>query len=281
MGVSKTANGTFSKIDASGTDPNRYTDSYLKEEMPYYSKSGGRKKSFVPGLEINISKWERIAMIAAGSYLLYRALSATRKNLPESIAGGTMLARGISGYCPMYAALKGNGKSKSSNVNIRTSMTVNRPVFEVYDYWRNLENLPTFMNHLDKVHEIDNITSEWRAKGPAGIGSVSWRAQILMEEENRMLSWQSLPDSTIHNAGKIVFKENGPNSTEIDVTISYHAPLGKAGEAAAKLLNPLFEGIVEDDIHSFKEFMEKEQPQEYNFTKNSGTGRQRMPVSAF
>ncbi|MBF6608185.1 MAG: DUF2892 domain-containing protein [Flavobacterium sp.] len=229
--------------------------------MPYFQKSSGKKKSIIPGVDINVGKWERIAMVAAGSYLLYRALTANKKNVPESIAGGTMLLRGISGYCPAYAALSSEGKSSSSNVNIRTSMTINRPVYEVYDYWRNLENLPTFMSHLDKVNEIDNITSEWRAKGPAGIGRISWKAQILMDEENRMLSWQSLPDSTIHNAGKVVFKENGANSTELDVTISYHAPLGKAGEAAAKMLNPLFEGIVEDDINSFKEFMEKGQPQ--------------------
>src|SRR5690606_22978029 len=94
----------------------------------------------------------------------------------------------------------------------------------------------------------------------AGIGQVSWKAQILMDEPGEMLSWCSLPGSTIDNAGKIVFKEVGYNQTEIDVTISYHAPLGVAGEAAAKLLNPMFEKMVVSDIESLKVYLEKEEP---------------------
>lgn len=245
----------FSKIDASGTDPNRYSNSYLEAEMPYYDRSSGESNTF-GGLHINVSNWERIVMIAAGSYLLYRALSQKEKNIPEGIAGGTMLARGISGHCPAYAALNINGEASNQNVNIRESVTINKPVSEVYAFWRQLENLPSFMEHLEKVEELNNITSLWKAKGPAGIGSVSWKAQILMDEKNEMISWQSLPESTINNAGKVVFKEVGANKTEIDVTITYRAPLGKAGEAAAKLVNPLFENIVKNDIKNLKTHLE-------------------------
>lgn len=250
-----TTAGQFSKIDSSGTDPNRYSTSYLAEETPYYNRSSGRTNSFT-GLEVNVGKLERIIMIAAGAYLLYRAFSKKEKNIKEGIAGGTMMARGISGYCPVYATLSGDGKSNSQNVNIRESIVINKPVHEVYSYWRNLENLPTFMKHLEKVEELDNITSEWKAKGPGGIGSLSWKAQILMDEKDQMISWQSLPDSTINNAGKVVFKELGSNKTELDVTISYQAPLGKPGESAAKLLNPIFENIVQSDIQSLKNHLE-------------------------
>lgn len=246
-----------SKIDASGTDPNRYSTSYLNAKMPYYDKSAGSKSS-ITGLAVNVSKLERIVMIAAGSYLLYRALSQKEKNIPEGIAGGTMLARGISGHCPAYAALNINGKKDTQNVNIRESVTIDKPVSDVYAYWRQLENLPTFMNHLESVQELDNITSVWKAKGPAGIGSISWKAQILMDEKDQMISWQSLPESTINNAGKVVFKQIGENKTEIDVTISYRAPLGKPGETAAKLVNPIFENIVKSDIKNFKTHLESQ-----------------------
>lgn len=255
MDNSNSTTKPFSKIDASGTDPNRYSNSYLEAEMPYYEKSAGASNTFA-GLEVNVSKWERIVMIAAGSYLLYRAFSQKEKNIPEGIAGGTMLARGISGHCPAYAAMALNDKTDNQNVNIRESVTINKPVSEVYSYWRNLENLPTFMKHLEKVEELDNITSLWKAKGPAGIGSISWKAQILMDEENEMISWHSLPESTINNAGKVVFKEVGTNKTQVDVTISYRAPLGKTGETAAKLVNPLFENIVKSDIQNLKSHLE-------------------------
>ena len=245
----------FSKIDSSGTDPNRYSNSYMEAETPYFNRSSGRRNSFT-GLEVNVSKLERIAMIVAGSYLLYRALSKKQKSISEGIAGGTMLARGISGYCPAYAAFSGDGKSNSQHVTIRESITINKPVGEVYSFWRKLENLPTFMEHLEKVEELDNITSEWKAKGPAGIGSLSWKAQILMDEKNHMISWQSLPESTINNSGRVIFKDLGSNKTCIDVNISYQAPLGKPGESAAKLLNPIFENIVKNDIQNLKNHLE-------------------------
>ncbi|MES2484744.1 MAG: cyclase, partial [Bacteroidota bacterium] len=59
----------------------------------------------------------------------------------------------------------------------------------------------------------------------------------------------------IHNAGKVRFTDNG-DTTDIEVTISYHAPLGKAGEITARLLNPVFEKMIESDIQNFKEYIE-------------------------
>ena len=120
-------------------------------------------------------------MTAAGSYLLYKGMSQEKKNISQITSGGAMLARGISGYCPLYSAVDHLKNDKSSNVNIRTSITINRPISEVYAFWRNLENLPKFMNHLESVKTISSTRSEWTAKGPAGIGSVSWKAEIIKD----------------------------------------------------------------------------------------------------
>ncbi|HEX8270467.1 MAG TPA: SRPBCC family protein [Flavobacterium sp.] len=254
---------SFSKIDATGTDPNRYgTVSNEEEAAEFRDKliTKSKNKSIVPGLKVNVSKFERVAMVAAGAYLLYRALSAPKKNVPQSITGGTMLFRGVSGYCPVYDAVSKSKKLKGHNVNIRTSVTIDKSANEVYAFWRNLENLPRFMKHLKTVEELDRVTSEWTANGPAGIGQVSWKAQILMDEPGEMLSWSSLPGSTIDNAGKVVFNETGDNQTQVDVTISYHAPLGAAGEAVARLLNPAFEKMVISDIAGLKAFLEADVP---------------------
>jgi uncharacterized membrane protein len=252
------ADKIHSKVDHSGTDPNRYGGYYSQQQAERLAsiKRNENSNSLIPGLEANVSTLERILMVAAGSYLMYSALAGKKKKIAQGIAAGGMLARGISGYCPVYDLTNDHGgKFKSSNVNIRTSIEIDKPVDEVYSFWRQLENLPKFMKHLESVNQIDKITSVWKAKGPAGIGSVSWKAQILMDEKNKLLSWHSLPESTIDNAGKIYFKDLG-GSTEIDVTISYHAPLGIAGETAAKWLNPLFEKMVRNDIESLKSYLE-------------------------
>lgn len=246
---------SFSKYDPSGTDPNRYaTVSNTKEADAYLHKG---KKSIVPGLRVNVGTAERVLMIAAGSYLLYRALKKDdSKKITEGIAAGTMLFRGISGYCPAYDAISRSKALKGGNVVIETSLKVDKPVEEVYNAWRQLENLPLFMTHLHSVMVIDNHTSEWKARIPGGLGTLSWKAEILMDEPNELLSWHSMPGSTVHNAGKVRFKSNG-NATEIDVTISYQVPMGAAGQAAARLLNPVFENMVKNDIAGFKEYIEQ------------------------
>lgn len=246
----------FSKYDVSGTDPNRYASvSNTKEADKYLHKN---KKSIVPGLRVNVSKTERVLMIAAGAYLLYRALNkkdSKPRKIAEGVTAGTMLFRGISGYCPAYDLMDKKGVLKGNKIGVTASLTVNKPVEEVYGAWRQLENLPMFMKHLSSVTELDSQTSEWKAKLPAGIGSVSWKAQILTDKPNEILSWQSLADSTIHNAGRVKFTDNG-NSTDIEISIAYHAPGGKAGEVAGKLLTPVFEKMLQKDVEGFKEYIE-------------------------
>jgi uncharacterized membrane protein len=252
--LATTEKRNFSKYDVSGTDPNRYASVSNTAEADSYLHKG--KKSIVPGLRVNVSKAERILMIAAGTYLLYRVLKKKDKSkIAEGIAAGTMLFRGVSGYCPAYDAVERSGALKNDNISVTASLDIDKPVDEVYAAWRDLENQPKFMSHLKSVTPIDEKTSEWKAKLPGGIGSVTWTAEILMDEPGKLLSWHSLPESTVHNAGKVRFTDNG-SSTTIEVTISYKAPLGKAGEAAARLLSPMFEKMVEKDIQNFKEYIE-------------------------
>ena len=203
----------------------------------------------------NVSTLERLIMVTSGAYLLYNTLSQKNKSLTQGSVGGAMLLRGLSGYCPVYDAVDHLKNDKAHNVNIRINSVINKPLSEVYAFWRNLENLPKFMNHLHSVKSINHTISEWTAKGPAGIGRLTWKAEIIKDEKEKILSWHSLPDSSIENSGKVIFKSKG-KATELDVTISYRAPLGVAGESAAKLLNPYFQKIVNDDILNLKEYLE-------------------------
>jgi uncharacterized membrane protein len=81
---------------------------------------------------------------------------------------------------------------------------------------------------------------------------------IIWEEKNRLLSWRSLPGSEIENSGEVRFEDApGGKSTFVETTISYRPPAGAVGGLAAKLLNPGFEKVVENDLKEFKKIMEK------------------------
>jgi uncharacterized membrane protein len=219
----------------------------------------------VPNIDSNLGKFERIVSAAGGAYLMYDSLK-NKRSIAEIGAAAFMIFRGATGYCPLSDAAqkllhKGDTSGdKRSNINIHSRLIVGRPVDEVYAFWRNLSNLPLFMKHLDSVEELDNNQSEWKAKF-AGIASISWKAEIVKEEQNRFIGWRSLAGSTIHNVGKVEFKDAGELGTLIHVTISYKPPMGGAGEEVAKWLTPSLEKIVKKDIMGFKRFMETGTPE--------------------
>ncbi|WP_297334609.1 SRPBCC family protein [Flavobacterium sp.] len=218
----------------------------------------------IPEVKKNISDFERAVSALGGLYLLYDSLKRNR-SIPELAAAGFMLFRGVSGYCPATQAAenfldKKRDKKHNSNVNIHARLIVKKPVEEVYNFWRNLGNLPLFMEHLESVTVLNESLSEWKAKLPGGIGTVGWKAQIVGEEPNRYVGWSSLPGSAVRNAGKVEFKDAGELGTLIHIVFSYHAPLGSAGEEVAKLMNPVFENMVRKDVMGFKRFMETGTP---------------------
>lgn len=102
-------NKDHSKKDITGTDPNRYASHHTVKEATLLSqcKDNAICNSIFSGLPAaNVGKIERILMVAAGGYLLYKSFAGPKNNIAEAIAGGTMLARGVSGYCPVYDAVE-------------------------------------------------------------------------------------------------------------------------------------------------------------------------------
>jgi uncharacterized membrane protein len=203
----------------------------------------------------NVGNKERIISALAGGYLLYSSMRG-RASVTKGALSVFLLYRAVTGHCPAYKALNYNTVDKPENINIRTVITVNKPRSEVFAFWRKLENLPLFMKHLKSVEQIDDNSSMWKAKIPGWPVTLSWKAQILKEEKDELLSWQSLPDSTVFNAGKVEFRDAGNNETEVHAVITYKAPLGKAGEEIARLLNPAFENMVQEDLRNFRRYIE-------------------------
>jgi uncharacterized membrane protein len=207
---------------------------------------------------MNVGAPERIISALGGAALTVMALRNPKSPAGVSmlLTGGFLLVRGLSGYCFVNHAMGRNtARRPGSPVEVKTTVALDRPRSEVYAFWRKLENLPRFMRHLEKVEEIDQTRSKWTAKGPAGVGSVSWEAEILEDHQNEFISWRSLPGSTIDNAGEVRFVET-PRGTDIRVQMTYRLPGGDVGGAAARLVSPMAERMMKDDVRDFKKVME-------------------------
>ncbi|MNY11722.1 Polyketide cyclase / dehydrase and lipid transport [compost metagenome] len=207
----------------------------------------------------NISKTERIVAILSSSYLLYKSLSGKKKDPALAVSSALLLLRGSIGFCPLYDRLGINHTNKPSDVLVESVITVNSPRQEVYAFWRKLENLPLIMKHLDRVEIIDEKHSEWHVKTPSGLDPLSWKAAINADVVNEQISWSSMADSEVQNAGTVKFKEVGENETEISLKMSYKAPLGAFGKTVGKLLNPALERMIQKDFKKFKDYVESEE----------------------
>ncbi|MGX5687327.1 YgaP-like transmembrane domain [Arcticibacter tournemirensis] len=209
---------------------------------------------------ININTAERIFSVGAGSFLLYAGIKHLFKNpfvaVSKAVAGGTLLIRGTSGYCPAYAALGKDG-TQNEAINIKQNFTINKSRAEVFAFWRKFENLPMFMRHLQSVEKKGDNLWHWKAKFAGGVPAISWNAEIVKEEENHFIGWQSIKGSVIVNTGKVEFND-APNGqgTEVQLVFSYHLPGGGVGTGIGWLINPLVENLIREDVRNFKRYME-------------------------
>ncbi|ADI13280.1 cyclase/dehydrase [Truepera radiovictrix DSM 17093] len=174
--------------------------------------------------------------IAAGAYLIYKGLSSDDED-----------------HTYTYDT-RSEKQSRGKGVQVRESIVVNKPVSELYAYWRKLENLPRIMSHLESVTEM-GTRSHWKAKGPLGM-SPEWDATITDERKDETISWRSLEGSEVPNEGTVRFIKRGDSSTEILVSLTYHPPLGPVGAAVAKLFGEEPSQQIRDDLQNFKQSVE-------------------------
>ncbi len=116
------------------------------------------------------------------------------------------------------------------------SVTVGKPREEVYAFWRDFKNLERFMENIERIDVLDDRTSHWVVKAPAG-RRVEWDAQITADDPGRRIAWTSTGQADIENAGFVEFKDApGGRGTEIHAHIAYKPPAGPLGEIVAKVL---------------------------------------------
>jgi uncharacterized membrane protein len=216
---------------------------------------------------MNVGNAERVVSGLAAAAVAMIALRRRRLRPLLLPIAGSLFTRAVTGRSSVNRALGRNSARRTrvspvasvhrgEGLKVERSVLVNRPVQEVYQFWRNFENLPRFMDHLESVTVIDETRSHWVAKAPAGT-RVEWDAVIHNEIENQLIAWRSLPGADINNAGSVHFIDAVPGSrTEVRVVLSYEPPAGRLGAAVAKLLGEEPSKQVEDDLRRFKQVME-------------------------
>ncbi len=210
--------------------------------------------------------WSRVGGDVMDLALLGRALNSNRNDRNRvavatvAVAGVTLLdvlaGRRLSHETNGHGEQARAGEARDPGVHVRRSITVNRSPQEIYAFWRNFENLPRFMAHLESVRVIDDRRSHWMARAPAG-AKVEWDAEIVEDRPNELIAWRSLSSADVPNEGSVRFvPAPGGRGTEIHVELRYKPPGGKVGALAAKLFAEEPGKQVAGDLRRFKQVME-------------------------
>lgn len=234
----------------------------------------GRALEFVKGGEENVGGIERMLSVVGGAALV--GLAARRRG-PAGALGGllgaVLLHRGATGHCMAYGALgvstadgedgllvQQHGQAAvldaQKAIKVVKSVTIDTPRADLYRFWRNFENLPRIMSHLESVEVLDDSRSRWTAKAPAG-NHVTWEAEIINEVADRLIAWRSINEATVPNAGSVHFSDApGGRGTEVKVVLEYEPPAGPLGRLVRKLFKEEPETQVREDLRRFKAVME-------------------------
>ena len=206
--------------------------------------------------------WARVAGDAMDLALLGIA-AASSKNRPYRIAIAAGAVTGVAALDMLssmqHRQLERTGQlpaAAEGPIHVEKSIIVNRSADDCYRFWRNFENFPRFMEHLESVTARDGSRSHWVARGPAGT-AFEWDAEITAEQQGELLAWSSTAGASVENDGTVRFERApGDRGTIVRVDLRYKPPGGKAGAMVARLFGEEPSQQIDEDLRRFKWLIE-------------------------
>ena len=215
----------------------------------------------------NVAPLERLGSAAAAAGLTVLALRYRRApRLILGVVAGGLLYRALTGYCPVYGLFGFRTTAPQpcnpnasvpygSGVRVEQSIAIARPAIDLYEYWRKLETLPSFMQHVEEVTALTARRSRWRVRAPIG-SRVTWEAEIINDIPGQLIGWRSLRGSAIHHAGSVHFDERD-NMTQVRVVLEYAPPARYVGASVARVLGEEPQKQIAEDLRRFKTIAER------------------------
>lgn len=214
-----------------------------------------RRRARPDGQQRNWSPATRLLSSVGGSLLTLYGL--TRRGVAKpvlSTAGLVLTARGVTNLDTRSLLGLSGGED---GIRVNKAINIFAPIDEVYQFWRNFENFPLFMNHVKEI-TVQNEISSWKVAGPVG-STVEFQSRITEDIPNDMIAWETLPESQVRSSGFVRFDENRDGSTRVTVQMAYIPPAGVAGHAVAQLFGVDPRQAMHEDLVRLKTLLEEGQ----------------------
>jgi len=210
--------------------------------------------------------WARVAGDAMDLALLSQALNS-RQSDHDRVGGALLAVTGITVVDLLCAQQLSRHSSLASDdaqywgmLDVTKAITINQPPETIYQFWRDFQNLPRFMQHLQSVQVNGDGRSHWKTRAPAG-ATVEWDAEIVDDQPNQLIAWRSVEGADVDNTGTVHFTSApGGRGTEVRVQLRYQPPGGAIGATIATTIAKLFgeapDQQVYDDLRALKQVLE-------------------------
>ncbi len=220
----------------------------------------------------NVSKNERLVSGLIGSGLLMYGLPQflSLRAQFSNAAGAYLLARGVTGHCPLYRALDidstpqgrmhHKGLTDPHPWQIRQLISTFRSPLEVYEFCRDPLQMAQFFPLVKHVEKTDDFQSVWTFTNRFKKLELSVNVELTQESSPHSLTWMAFPDSKMRITGHLQFNP-GPSQegTEIVATVHIIPPAGLIGTALMRMMSPFHDSALGEILHHMKEFLESDE----------------------
>jgi uncharacterized membrane protein len=212
---------------------------------------------------VNIHPLERSLSALLGVMLLIRSL--THRSLASIAVGSLLLYRGVRGHNYLYQALGRStvngsqhheaGTSESAFEVVR-SLTIEKPIYELYRLWREPESFSQIMGDIADVTAVNNDRQHWLLHVPFK-KRLEWDTRLVESQPDTLLRWKTLAGAPLPHEGSVSFRPAPKDwGTEVTLCFRFELPAGKSGSRSVKPLNMATPLLAEKVLRRYKSLAE-------------------------
>jgi uncharacterized membrane protein len=201
----------------------------------------------------DITRWACLAGGGLATYAAWR--SGGPSGILMGVLGGVLIYQGTTGHAPVPSRLASmNGRSR--DVHLISTITIDRPASDLYEFWKGFTKLPQIMTFLESVEPHGDDLTHWVMKVPKG-RTVEWDSEVTEDVPDQRIAWRSVEGSELTNWGAVRFnRAPADRGTEVHLSMHYEPPGGRIGAAVGHFLDGLSQEVIKQNLRHLKAYME-------------------------
>jgi uncharacterized membrane protein len=156
---------------------------------------------------------------------------------------------------PLFEKRVEKAGDRRRRVSFKSVIDVERPVNEVFAFFKNFENFAHVMGGIRSVVDYEDGRSRWEVYTPSG-GTLAWDAVVTKYVPNSVIAWESVPRSLVETTGLVRFTSIAPGWTRLEISFTYRPARTDFSDAVHSLLAPRASRRLRADLEHTRFYLE-------------------------